>query len=246
MFKLGGKGMPDPRRRGLGDLLVQVVIEVPKKLSKEEQTLLRELAELEHKHVAPERKSFFEKLKEYFTADEEEAQDWPTRRRGGIDMPTNKDQRTDATTSRSERDDQSMKLADDDRMADARRRRSDADAADELAARERSPAAAAGRDAEPAQSHVARDRRRATYAALPVLRDLLPVVDNIDRAIEAAEKAGEAENCWPASGSCSSNLHTLLKQQRVRADRGRRRSRSTRISTRRSCSSHRPTCRPAT
>ena len=53
---MGGKGMPDPRRRGLGDLLVQVVIEVPKKLSKEEQALLRELAELEHKHVAPERK----------------------------------------------------------------------------------------------------------------------------------------------------------------------------------------------
>ena len=36
------------------------------------------------------------------------------------------------------------------------------------------------------------DERR--YAALPILRDLLPVVDNIDRAIEAAEKAGEAEN----------------------------------------------------
>lgn len=32
------------------------------------------------------------------------------------------------------------------------------------------------------------------YAALPVLRDLLPVLDNINRAIEAAEKAGEAEN----------------------------------------------------
>jgi molecular chaperone DnaJ len=73
VFRLGGQGMPDPRRRGLGDLLVQVLIEVPKKLSKEEQTLLRELAELEHKHVAPERKGFFDKLKEYFTADEESA-----------------------------------------------------------------------------------------------------------------------------------------------------------------------------
>lgn len=71
VFRMGGKGMPDPRRRGLGDLLVQVIIEVPKKLSKEEDSLLRELAELEHKHVAPERKGFFEKLKEYFTADEE-------------------------------------------------------------------------------------------------------------------------------------------------------------------------------
>ena len=70
VFRLGGKGMPDPRRRGLGDLLVQVVIEVPKKLSKEEKTLLRDLAELEHKNVAPERKGFFEKLKDYFTTEE--------------------------------------------------------------------------------------------------------------------------------------------------------------------------------
>jgi molecular chaperone DnaJ len=45
---------------------------VPKKLSKEEQVLLRQLAELEHKHVAPERKSFFTKLKEYFVDDEED------------------------------------------------------------------------------------------------------------------------------------------------------------------------------
>jgi molecular chaperone GrpE len=34
------------------------------------------------------------------------------------------------------------------------------------------------------------DERR--YAALPLMRDLLPVLDNIDRAIEAATKAGEA------------------------------------------------------
>ncbi len=73
VFRLGGQGMPDPRRRGLGDLLVQVMIEVPKKLSKEEDVLLRQLAELEHKHVAPERKGFFDKLKEYFTAEEESA-----------------------------------------------------------------------------------------------------------------------------------------------------------------------------
>jgi molecular chaperone DnaJ len=73
VFRMNGKGMPDPRRRGLGDLLVQVVIEVPKKLSKEEQTLLRQLADVEHKHVAPERKSFFTKLKEYFVDDEDDA-----------------------------------------------------------------------------------------------------------------------------------------------------------------------------
>jgi molecular chaperone GrpE len=35
------------------------------------------------------------------------------------------------------------------------------------------------------------DERR--YAALPIIRDLLPVLDNINRAIEAAEKANESE-----------------------------------------------------
>jgi len=35
------------------------------------KSLLRDLAELEHKHVAPEAQGFFEKLKEYFTAEED-------------------------------------------------------------------------------------------------------------------------------------------------------------------------------
>ncbi|QDU90299.1 Chaperone protein DnaJ [Pirellulimonas nuda] len=70
VFRMAGKGVADPRRRGLGDLLVQVIIEVPKKLTGEEETLLRKLAKLEHKNVAPERKSFFQSLKEYFTPDE--------------------------------------------------------------------------------------------------------------------------------------------------------------------------------
>ncbi len=69
VFRIGGQGMPDPRRHGLGDLLVQVTIEVPKKLSAEEEKALRELAELENANVAPERKSFFSKVKEYFTAE---------------------------------------------------------------------------------------------------------------------------------------------------------------------------------
>lgn len=68
VFRLRGRGMPDPRRRGLGDLVVQVNIEVPKKLTPREQELLRELAEEEHVNVAPHRRSFFEKLKNYFKA----------------------------------------------------------------------------------------------------------------------------------------------------------------------------------
>ncbi|HEX5471571.1 MAG TPA: nucleotide exchange factor GrpE [Lacipirellulaceae bacterium] len=54
------------------------------------------------------------------------------------------------------------------------------------------------------------DERR--YAALPLLRELLPVVDNIDRAIEAAEKAGEAENLLAGFRLVKQQLHTILTQ----------------------------------
>ena len=48
------------------------------------------------------------------------------------------------------------------------------------------------------------------YAALPVVRDLLPVVDTIDRAIEAAVKAGEAENLLSGFRLVRQQLDTLL------------------------------------
>src|SRR6476660_10514661 len=50
------------------------------------------------------------------------------------------------------------------------------------------------------------------YAALPVLTDLLPVVDNIDRAIEAAEKSGEAENLLAGFRLVKQQLHTILSR----------------------------------
>jgi molecular chaperone DnaJ len=65
--------MPDPRRRGKGDLLVEVQIDVPKSLSAKQEELLRQLAAEEHTHVSPQRKKFFEKLKEYFVPAEEAA-----------------------------------------------------------------------------------------------------------------------------------------------------------------------------
>ncbi len=65
VFRLRGRGMPAARGRGRGDLLIQVGIEVPKKLDAEHERLLRELAEIEKVHVTPARKSFFSKVKEY-------------------------------------------------------------------------------------------------------------------------------------------------------------------------------------
>jgi molecular chaperone DnaJ len=75
VFQLKGKGMPDPHGGRRGDLVVQVLIDVPKKLDKRQEDLLRELAEVEHANVSPHRKSFLEKIRDYFapTESEEEA-----------------------------------------------------------------------------------------------------------------------------------------------------------------------------
>ena len=69
VFKLAGEGMPVPNRRGRGDLLVQVLIEVPKRLTPEHERILRELAEVENINVSAHRKSFFSKVKEYFQSE---------------------------------------------------------------------------------------------------------------------------------------------------------------------------------
>lgn len=71
LFKLRGRGLPHPRHRQLGDLVVVVDLEVPKKLNEKQEKLMRELAELDHTHVSEHRKSFFEKLKDYFVPEEQ-------------------------------------------------------------------------------------------------------------------------------------------------------------------------------
>lgn len=75
MFRLRRKGMPDPRGRGVGDLVVRVNIEVPKKISKRQEELLRQLAEEEKSNVSPHRKSFLEKLADYFLNQSDEVSD---------------------------------------------------------------------------------------------------------------------------------------------------------------------------
>lgn len=74
VFRLKRLGMPDPHGRGQrGDLLVQVNVEVPKKLSSRQRELLQELAQLEDHHVSPHRKSWLEKLRDYFVPDSSES-----------------------------------------------------------------------------------------------------------------------------------------------------------------------------
>ena len=63
--------MPDPHGGRRGDLYVEVQVEVPKHLSEGQEKILRELAELEKVEVTPHRKSFFDKLKDYFASSNE-------------------------------------------------------------------------------------------------------------------------------------------------------------------------------
>jgi len=71
VFRLRRRGMPDPNGGPRGDLLVQTFIEVPKKLNEDQEALLRQLAELERAEVTPHRRSFLDKLRNYFASTEE-------------------------------------------------------------------------------------------------------------------------------------------------------------------------------
>lgn len=56
------------------------------------------------------------------------------------------------------------------------------------------------------------DERR--YGAMPVLKDLLPVVDNIDRAIEAAEKQDESAGLLEGFKLVRQQLVNVLQQHK--------------------------------
>ncbi len=72
VFKLRGKGLPDARSTRTGDELVQILVEIPRKLTDRQRTLLREFAQTEDSHAddahhaMPQRKGFLDKLKDVF------------------------------------------------------------------------------------------------------------------------------------------------------------------------------------
>jgi molecular chaperone DnaJ len=67
-IRIPGKGMPHLRGGRAGDLVVHLRVITPTNLTKRQEELLRELAELDGKHVSPERKSFLERVKEFFSS----------------------------------------------------------------------------------------------------------------------------------------------------------------------------------
>ncbi|MBY0310850.1 MAG: molecular chaperone DnaJ [Phycisphaerales bacterium] len=63
-FRIDGAGLPDLRSGRRGDLVVVAMIEVPKKLSHEQEKLLRDLAATDNTAVTAPKKGFFEQVKE--------------------------------------------------------------------------------------------------------------------------------------------------------------------------------------
>jgi molecular chaperone DnaJ len=64
VFKLKGRGLPDIRTYKSGDQVVQILVEIPKKLTERQKQLLREFSETEDASVMPQRRGFMDKLKE--------------------------------------------------------------------------------------------------------------------------------------------------------------------------------------
>ncbi len=66
-FRLRGKGVPHLNAHGKGDLIVEVRVETPSKLSKPQKELLRQLAETMPMANEPQSRGLFDKVKEMFS-----------------------------------------------------------------------------------------------------------------------------------------------------------------------------------
>lgn len=68
MFRLRGKGLPDPHGGGKGDLYVNIRVLTPEKLTREQRKLFEQLTQVLEKENRPAERdsSFFEKVKDIF------------------------------------------------------------------------------------------------------------------------------------------------------------------------------------
>lgn len=69
--KISKQGMPNVRTGRRGDLQVQIVVETPRKLTRRQEELFRELAELEDVNVSSQRKSWFDRVRDFFRDSDE-------------------------------------------------------------------------------------------------------------------------------------------------------------------------------
>lgn len=79
-FKMAGKGVKSVRSARVGDMIVQVQIETPVKLTKEQKILMEQLRESltgkHHKQHSPKESGFFDNVKSFFTGDDDKDSPW--------------------------------------------------------------------------------------------------------------------------------------------------------------------------
>jgi molecular chaperone DnaJ len=67
LLRVSGKGFPNVHKQGQGDLLVRISVETPIKLSEKQKDLLRAFEATETAHNHPQKKTFMEKVKVFFS-----------------------------------------------------------------------------------------------------------------------------------------------------------------------------------
>jgi molecular chaperone DnaJ len=72
VFRLAKKGLPELNSGRRGNLLIQVVVETPTRLTGRQEQLLRDFAQTEDRSVLPQSKGFFEKLRDYLAKNKKE------------------------------------------------------------------------------------------------------------------------------------------------------------------------------
>jgi len=67
LLRVSGKGFPNVHGQGHGDLLIRISVETPVKLSEKQKELLRSFEALETPQNHPRKKTFFDKMKVFFS-----------------------------------------------------------------------------------------------------------------------------------------------------------------------------------
>jgi molecular chaperone DnaJ len=67
ILRVKGKGFPNVHGQGKGDMLVKIIVETPVNLSDKQKQLLEEFHKSEKEENHPQRNTFFEKIKSFFS-----------------------------------------------------------------------------------------------------------------------------------------------------------------------------------
>jgi len=66
-FRLRGKGVPHLNERGKGDLIVEVRVATPSRLTKQQRELMKQLSETMVVENEPQSRGIFDKMKDIFS-----------------------------------------------------------------------------------------------------------------------------------------------------------------------------------